>query len=49
MAKLTMLELARITGPLLALPRKNRDQVEMLLREKREAEDARKVTAEVSA
>lgn len=35
--------------PILSAPRKVRDMIEAKLREKREAEDTRKATAEVSA
>ena len=41
--KLTTLEFTKLAAPILALPRKNRDQVEELLREKRLAKEAEKV------
>ena len=41
---MTMLDLARMSNPILALPRKTRDQVEQLLREKREKEDESKTS-----
>ena len=41
--KLTMMEFSRIAATVLALPRKNRTQIEALLIEKRMAEDAAKL------
>jgi hypothetical protein len=40
--KLTMMEFSRIAATLLALPRKNRDQLELLLIEKRAQENQEK-------